>query len=908
MPDGLLPEERARKKIDMLLKKAGWSIVSRDKYSPGLSAVAIEEGILKGNLEADYLLFLEGKAIGVLEAKKELTVLSDVVANQAENYTHQLLPMYQYWERPLPLIYLSNGKELLFRNLKESDGKYQKLDSMHSPKRMAELAGVKSYFIGLPSLEKKGLRDCQYEAVSNLEASFRNGQQRALIVLATGAGKTFTACLAAYRLLTYTPARRVLFLVDRNNLGKQAAGEFGDFKLTETGEPFNTIYTTERLRSAKVPKQANLVICTIQRLFAVITGQELQDGDDDESAFENENAPAVELKGKLKLPPDFFDLIIVDECHRSIYGRWQKVLTYFCNARIIGLTATPGEETLNFFNNNRVANYTLEKSIADGINVDRRIYSIETSATVNGGEIKKGEKFVEVAVYTGKERKTRASEPSPYLPTDLDRAVINPEQIRLVLDTFKSAIYRDMYPYREPNFAYIPKTLIFAKSDSHADNIIKIIREQVFPGQCLEFAQKITYSAGDSNALIKSFRNDKAFRIAVTVTLVATGTDVKPLEILLFMRDVNSESLYIQMRGRGCRKITDDALRNVTPNADTKDQFFLVDAIGVTKHKMTNHPPETEGGDGVNIPLDKLLEQIAHGYLPDDNLRLLASRLSRIHDKATEIQRAEFEKFSGMNMREMALGIFDAFEKGTLMAEPFVSSNQPNTLRKALVAPLALHAEARKYLLILNAGFVKILQPGQDILVGSGFSVEDAQQTTAEFESYLQQHRDEEEAIRIIAENTGEPITYDMLADLAEKLKSVNHKFQAQTLWNAYSVINPDHVVPFKNQIEKEALTNLIQLIRFAFKTTAELRSLASLAAQRFELWCGQNQRDRLSDTQRYIVWEITNYIVCSGACSRADLSASKGRQFLMEAKSAFGSMDNVDKILQSLSGFMLAA
>ena len=906
MPDSLLPEEKARKKIDALLKKAGWKIVSREEYSPGMSAVAIEEGLLKGNLEADYLLFLEGKAIGVLEAKKESTVLSDIVANQAENYTHQLLDMYQYWETPLPLIYLSNGKELLFRNLKDSDGKYQKLNAMHSPKKMAELAGIKSYFIGLPALDPRGLRHCQYEAVSNLEASFRNGQQRALIVLATGAGKTFTACLAAYRFLTYTPARRVLFLVDRNNLGKQAAGEFGDFKLTETGEPFNTIYTTERLRSAKIPERANLVICTIQRLFAVITGQELQDGDDDESAFESENAGEVKLSGNLKLPTDFFDLIIVDECHRSIYGRWKQVLTYFNNARIIGLTATPGKETLEFFDNNLVAKYTLEKSIADGINVDRRIYSIETSATVNGGEIMRGDKFRLITVYTGKSRNTRAVEPTPYLPTDLDRAVINPEQIRLVLETFKNAIYRDLYPNREPNLAYIPKTLIFAKSDSHADNIIKIIREQVFPGQCPEFAQKITYSAGDSNVLIKNFRNDKAFRIAVTVTLVATGTDVKPLEILLFMRDVDSESLYIQMRGRGCRKISDDALRNVTPNADSKDQFFLVDAIGITKHSHHDYP--TAQNLGINISLEKLLEQITHGYLPDDNLRLLASRLSRINDKSTEVQRAKFENLSGMGMKEMALNIFDAFDKGKLSAEPFVSSNQPNVLRKGLVAPLALHEKARKHLLILNAGFVKILQPGKDVLVSNGFSVEDAQQTTSEFEAYLQQHRDEEEAIRIIAENTGEPITYDMLSDLAEKLKSVNHKFQAQTLWNAYSVLNPNLVVPLKTQIEKEALTNLIQLVRFAFKTTSELRSLASLAAQRFELWCGQNQRDVLSETQRYIVREITNYIVCSGACSRADLSSSKGRQFLMEAKSAFGSIENVDKILQSLSGFMLAA
>ena len=233
MSDNLLPEEKARKKIDLMLKKAGWSIVPREEYSPGISAAAIEEGILKGNLEADYLLFLEGKAIGVLEAKKESVSLDDIVANQAENYTHQLLPMYQYWENPLPLIYLSNGKELLFKDARIPGSTYQKLDAMHTPKEMVKLAGINSFFAGLPTLDPKGLRDCQYEAITNLEASFRNSQRKALIVLATGAGKTFTACLAAYRFLAYTPARRVLFLVDRNNLGKQAEGAFGDFNRIE---------------------------------------------------------------------------------------------------------------------------------------------------------------------------------------------------------------------------------------------------------------------------------------------------------------------------------------------------------------------------------------------------------------------------------------------------------------------------------------------------------------------------------------------------------------------------------------------------------------------------------------------------------------------------------------------------
>lgn len=905
MSENLLPEEKARKKIDMLLKKAGWSIVPRDQYSPGVSAVAIEEGILKGNLEADYLLFLEGKAIGVLEAKKESVSLDDVVANQAENYTHKLLPMYQYWENPLPLIYLSNGKELLFKNAKIPGSTYQKLDAMHTPKEMVKLAGINSFFAGLPTLDPKGLRACQYEAITNLEASFRNSQRKALIVLATGAGKTFTACLAAYRFLAYTPARRVLFLVDRNNLGKQAEGAFGDFKLTENGEPFSTIYTTERLRSGKISDKTNLVICTIQRLFSVITGQELQDDDDGESSFESDTQPDVELNGQLLLPPDFFDLIIVDECHRSIYGRWRKVLEYFKEARIIGLTATPGDETMAFFNNNRVVNYTLEKSIVDEINVDCRVYRIRTSATENGGEIHKGEKYREITTYTGEKRMTRAVEATPYQANDLDRAVINPEQIKLVLESYKNAVYSELYPSRDPNIAYIPKTLIFAKSDAHADNIIKIIREQVFPGQCPEFAQKITYSAGDSNALIKNFRNDKKFRIAVTVTLVATGTDVKPLEVLIFMRDVNSESLYVQMKGRGVRTITDDALRNVTPNADSKDIFYLVDAIGVTEHVKNSQAPEPT--DGVNISLEKLLEQITHGYLPDDNLRLLAARLARINSKSTEEQRAEFTDLAGMEMKEIASNIYEAFENGSLAAAPFESSNQPNELRKALVQPLALHEKARKFLLILNAGFVKILQPGRDTLISTGFSVENAQETVTKFEEYVQAHRDEEEALRIIAENTGEPITYAMLEDLKKKFLAANSQFSIDNLWHSYKVVNQDTVVPFKDATEKEALTNLIQLVRFSLKMIPELRSLVPLAAQRFELWCGQNQRDALSETQRSIAREITNYVVSNGYGSRATF-AERDKSLLVLAKKAFGSMENVDKIILSLSSFMLAA
>lgn len=901
----MTPEEIARQHIDSLLKDAGWKIVSRDQFSPVLSAVAVEEGLLRGNLEADYLLFLDGKAIGVLEAKKEGTDLLAVAATQAENYTRKLFNWYSTWFDKLPVVYLSNGRELLFRNFNDdSMTEYLSLNAMHSPKEIVRITGIKSYFAGLPALQRKGLRDCQYEAITNLEASFRQGQKKALIVLATGAGKTFTACLAAYRMLSYTPTKRVLFLVDRNNLGKQAEGEFGSFRLTYNGEPFNTIYSTERLRSREIPKDASLVISTIQRLFAYLTGQQYEDSEDDEAENTDEGED-VELPENLSLPPDYFDLIIIDECHRSIYGRWKKVLDYFTSARLVGLTATPDPQiTLPFFNNNRVVNYTLEKSIADGINVDARVYRIKTEVTEEGGVIQKGSSYTERSNYTGEKTQQVAKNPYEYKASELDRSVVNLEQIRTVMQAYKDAIYTELYPDREANFAYIPKTLIFAKSDAHATNIVKILKEKIFPDQNENFVQKITYSAGNSNDLIRNFRNDKDFRIAVTVTLVATGTDVKPLEVLIFMRDVNSESLYVQMKGRGVRTIQDEALKNVTPNAISKDHFYLIDAVGVTEHEKAITTSETEGGE-VNPSLAELLEKISHGYLPDNYLRLLASRLSRINQKASPEDLAEFERLAGKSIKEIAIDIFNAMNPETCTFPVFNSSNEPNLERKKLVENLANNPKARKLLLIINAGFVKTLSPGEDNLIYTGFSKDEAFSTTSAFEKYIESHRDEIEALRIIYNNTGEPITQALLRDLENKLKEASYKFTIPALWNSYYVLNPKVKRLEKN--EKKALTNLIQLVRYAFKKNNDLKTLVSLVSQNLNLWVGQKQRP-LTPTQEKIAREIANYIASDGAMGIDEFRDIGDISLFAQTKEAFGSIDGMKEMLTSLSSFILRA
>ena len=893
-------EEKARIKIDQWFADAGWEVINRDDYEPTCTAVAIREGLLKDNLEADYFLFINGKAVGVLEAKREETdAFSSIVCEQAALYARSVPNIYQTYQKPLPFIFTSNGKELYFCDFREQDHYFKQIMTIPTPHELVKKLGINDYFAGLPTLRKKGLRDCQYEAITELEKSFRSGQKRALMVLATGAGKTYTACLAAYRMLSYTPMRRVLFLVDRNNLGKQAEGEFGTFRLTENGETFNTIFTVNRLRSSSIPSDSNVVISTIQRLFSFLKGETIEDNDDDD---ENEPAEEVILPPNLDLPHDYFDMIIIDECHRSIYKNWRKVLEYFDTARLVGLTATPIPETMAFFNNNRIVNYTLEKSIVDGVNVDCRVYRIKTQVTETGGAILAGEKFKEETRYTGEVKTVSSKETKTYTNKELNRSIINPAQIKLILSTYRDVVYTELFndPQREPNMDYLPKTLIFALNEAHATNIVQIAKE-VFGRTDDRFVQKITYSAGDSNELIRQFRNDKDFRIAVTCTLVATGTDVKPLEVVMFMRDVESLPLYIQMKGRGVRTIGDEQLRNVTPNAFSKDCFYLVDAVGVTEHEKTI-PTASDEPTTKTITLKELLERISHGYIPDEYLKRLAATLARIYNKADDSQRKEFTRLSRDDMKELSARIYDALEKGTL--PPFVSTEKPNLERKGLVSPLANHADARRYLLILAAGFVNTLMPGEDTLISKGFSIEEAKNTTEAFEEFCRENADEIEALRIIYNNEGEPITYSMLKDLEHKLKMANNHFAPKQIWNSYAVLSPGKVKRSTTKEESDALTNIIQLVRFAFRQIERLDSVVTTSKQYFNLWLGQNQRE-ITDKQREVISRIVDYIASNGACTVRDIREDDATHAAQMIR-AFGGMQKADEALRSLYTFVV--
>lgn len=913
----LLPEQRARIKIDEQLAEAGWHVCDRNHFTGEHNAVALTEGLLQGCKEVDYLLFLDGRIVGVLEAKRTGIDLEKAASEQAENYTHEIPPEYPCWGGSDPIVILANGDTMLLRSYNDELTKveYSPIPRMLSPMECANLRGVNSYWAGLPELtdhERRNLRVCQVEAITHLEHSFRLGANKALLVLATGAGKTYTACMAAYRLLSYTPAKRILFLVDRNNLGEQAINEFSTFRLTKGGLPFTDIFITERMKGANINPKTSLMVSTIQRLYAALTGTVARSDEEEDTEDKEIEDGVIKLEsGKLKLPHDYFDAIIIDECHRSIYGRWKAVLEYFDTARFIGLTATPSAETVEFFDKNTAVNYTYEKSIADGINVDYSVYRIQTKSTTEGVNVAKGEAVDVITRRTGACETKMAEMDQHYDPTALDRSIVQPDQIRQVLEEYKRIVYTKLYVddlAREPDMASLPKTLIFAKSEEHARRIVEIARE-VFDGQAPDFVQTITYSAGDPQQLIRVFRNSKTFRIAVTVTLVATGTDIRPLEVLIFMRDINAYSLYVQMRGRGCRTINPDQLKAVTPNANGKEQFFLVDAVGVTEHPMEGGLAMRAEKPGKQLTLQALLEKLSYGILEDDFLRKLASRLSRINARVTQEQAAKFSFIAGFELRAMAEQIFEALDDGSL--PPFVSANEPNTARRALVASLINNLEARDYLLELNAGYVVIQKPGKDEIIYTGFSLSDARTVLDGFEAFLKKNPSGNQSIAAIKADAPAVFDYAALTSVRDDALHFDSNLSCPKIWNAYALVRQADVVKLATPSEREAVTNWLGLSRFALGQTPKLYSLLSSspwfsAARHFELWKGQKQRTAFTAGQNDVLKAALPIILANGAISRNDLVESGNVQLLAEGVKAFGSPQGFDAELVSLSNFFL--
>ena len=902
----MTPEQKSRQNIDTLLIKAGFIVQNRDEFDRTANlGVVVREFAMSDGSFADYLIFIDGKACGIIEAKKAGLSLSGV-ENQSRHYAKNLpTNVRTHMDNELPFLFESNGTEIYFTDLRDTKSRSRRIFAFYRPDFLAKILKedtLRNRILSMPSLQMANLRKCQFDAINSLENSLKNYKPRALIQMATGSGKTFTACNFIYRLIKFGGAKRVLFLVDRNNLGKQTKNEFENFHLNDENRKFSEVYITQHLNTNTIDKDAKVVITTIQRMYSMLSGDEYYDEKDEEiSAYENyksENKNERIVSYNPNIPIESFDFIVVDECHRSIYGEWRQVLEYF-DAFIIGLTATPSKQTLGYFGANLVSQYPLERSIIDGINVDCEIFRIKTQISEYGNTIQKG--FLVPVM----DKKTRLKyyesldENLEYQKTDLDRSVVSINQIQTILECYKKAIFTELYPEREPSF--VPKTLIFAKDDNHAENITRITREVFAQGN--DFCKKITYNIGNAKPeeLIKAFKTDPTFRIAVTVDMIATGTDIKPLEVVIFMRDVKSSLYYEQMKGRGVRTINPNDLQTITPNAKSKDKFYLIDAVGVSESKKTiSAPLERKKG----ISLAKILENVANGDTSDNTLSSLAGRLARIEANISDDDKTQISKIlDSKTLGQLASDILDTLDVDLTQN----LNNDEIIAKKDEVLKPFNKPIFRKMLLDLSQKsklYIDDISP--DTVINAEFNKNKANEIIANFNDFINENKDEITALSIIynKDYKNRKLTYELINELNDKLKSNNlDSFQ---IWNSYALIKPDKV---KNNAKStvERLTNIIQLVKFALGFDDELREFSSIANSRFELWKGRQKNKGIifDEKQNEFLELIKDYIISNSYLDLADIQSflsDKGGIF--KAKTLF---DNFESLLVELNQTLVA-
>lgn len=903
--------------IDTLLQECGFILQDKSEFNrlakaqgAQVSGVAVREFVMNDGSKADYLLFIEGKACGVIEAKKEGTPLSGI-HTQSKHYATHLPAHLKAWQVSLPFLCESNGVEIFFTDLREPNSRARRVFAFHTPQTLLDklnstpLRERLQHLPPLNSSEKDKLRACQADAISALESSLALGKPRALIQMATGAGKTFTACNFVSRLFAHAQARRVLFLVDRSNLGEQTKKEFDNFRLPQDKRKFSEIYITNHLQTNHISKDSKLVITTIQRLYSLLKGEaEFDSANEEHSAFDDNTAklaPPKELKYNPNFPIDFFDFIIVDECHRSIYGEWRQVLEYF-DAFIIGLSATPSAHTLGFFYKNLVSEYPLEKSIIDGVNVGFEVFRIKTKISEQGAVINGEFSVPKRDKRTRKEIYETLDDDLEYEKGDLDKKVLNKNQIHTILECYKNAIFTQLFPERAFDKEWIPKTLIFAKDDAHAEEIVHIVREVFDKGN--EFCQKITYNIGKQSPkeLINEFKTSPKFRIAVTVDMIATGTDIKPLEVLIFMRDVKSKLYYEQMLGRGVRTINNDSLKEVTPNARTKNRFFLIDAIGVTQSfkSISSAPLERKKG----VSLKKLLELVAQGANDEDIVSSLAIRLSQIALNATPQDNEQVKNLSatddkkGKDLRELARALQESIDNDFCEGK---SQDECEKARDNALLPFNEPRLRQKLLDLASECFIYIDETNPDEVLVSEFSDEAAKGQIATFKAFIHDHKDELDALSIIYHQSyqNRKLTRALINELYERLKLAG--LHIEGLWNAYALTrNSAQAKPVKplKSTQIKQLTNLIQLVRFELGFDDELRDFASVANSRFELFKGRQIKKGIefNSDQLDFLSQIKDYIIANAYLANDDLQgfndACGDTNGIFVAKALFGEQD----------------
>jgi type I restriction enzyme R subunit len=861
----MTPEAQARVQIDQLLQAAGWHVCNIDQVNlHAAQGVAIREFPLNtGHGFADYLLYVNGKACGVIEAKKEGTTLKGVEV-QSERYAQGLPAALPAWRRPLPFLFESTGVETQFTNGLDPHPRSRRVFAFFRPELLAQWLQMVPSAAGplaandAPSTFLARMRDmpqlitqwgqgganyqlwpAQILAVHNLEHSLAANKPKALIQMATGSGKTFTAISFIYRLIKFGGARRVLFLVDRGNLGRQTKKEFDQYASPYNSYKFGEEFIVQHLQGNQVDTSARVVICTIQRMFSLLKGKELPPEADEESTEGAESLfkDPEPIGYNPAFPIELFDIVVTDEAHRSIYNLWRQVLEYY-DAYLVGLTATPNKQTFGFFNQNLVMEYGHTQAVADGVNVNYDVYRIQTEVSEKGAKVEKGFWLETVDKATRRKSAWQLDEDFEYDPAELDRSVQTPDQIRKVITTFRDRLHTEIFPGRTE----VPKTLIFAKDDNHAEKIVEILREEFGKGN--DFAQKITYrtTGAKPEDLISAFRNSYFPRVAVTVDMIATGTDIKPVEIVVFMRSVKSRSFFEQMKGRGVRVCNPADLQAVTPDAKVKDHFVIVDAVGVCERDKTDsRPMDTKK----TVPLDKLLQAVSLGNVEDEVLSSVAARLARLDKDLSPADHVKvLEASGGKSLRELASGIVQA-----LNVDEDTAPGEAQAKLVEAAKPFA-NPELRNLILQLRQKADLVVDTvTQDELIHAGFSEaasERAKGLVQSFEAFIAQHKDEITALQILYNRPSRaPLKYTDVKALADALHAPPHLIDEGQLWQAYAALNKTKV---KGTSQRRLLTDLVSLVRFAMQQDNELVPYPERVQSNYNAWLAQATQARAGE------------------------------------------------------------
>lgn len=912
----MTPEEKARCVIDDKLCQSGWVIQDLKRLNLTASlGVAVRE-FPTSTGEVDYALFVDGKPVGVVEAKQSQAgqSITDVEV-QSGRYANSTFKWVKN-DYTIRFAYEATDKLIRFTDYKDIKYRSRTVFSFHRPETLFDLIQqpdtIRNNMKHFPLLDVKGFRKCQINAINNLDQSFADNRPRALVQMATGAGKTFTAITSAYRLLKYGKMKRILFLVDTKGLGEQAEREFLAYTPNDDPRSFSQIYGVRRLKSSYMPNDVQICISTIQRMYSILKEEELDESAEEAPFVEYvtaESKASKEVAYNEKYPPEFFDCIIVDECHRSIYNVWSQVLTYF-DAFIIGLTATPDNRTFAFFNENIVSEYTREQAIIDGVNVGEDIFLIETEVGKNGAHLMK--QMIEYRDRLSRAKRWRQmDEDVDYVPSQLDKKIVNPSQIRTVIRSFKENLFTTLFPRRKE----VPKTLIFAKTDSHADDIVQIVREEFGEGN--DFCRKITYAVDNPESVLSSFRNDYNPRIAVTVDMIATGTDVKPIECLIFMRDVKSKNYFEQMKGRGTRVLSKEDLQKVTPSAtENKDHFVIVDAVGVTKSRKSDTRPLERKP---TVSMKELMMNVALGAKDKDTLTSLANRVIRLNSQMTQAEREQFKEKVGATAGCVAERLLNAFDEDIIFeqAQKNIGVSEPTEeqikvaqreLVQAAVAPFH-NPDIRDYIENVRRNHDQIIDSvNLDSVIFAGFDVQqekNVNKVISSFHTFIEENKDEIVALRIIydAAYKERPMVIEKLKELYEKLKSEG--ITVERLWDCYAIKQPDKV----KRSAMTQITDLISIIRFEMGYADTLTSFADKVNYNFMQWTFKKNAGHIQFTEEQMDWLrlIKDHIVASLSILPEDLELTpfdrKGG--LLGFYDAFG--DDYEKILQEMNVALVA-